>query len=407
VTDRPDVIVVGAGISGLALAWKASRDGCRVLVLERENTVGGCIQSHRTSDGFWFEMGGHTAYNSYGAYLDIVEGTGLTGRLVRRGPARARFGLLRAGKYRWLTPPRVLLQLNWFEAAVHFPFGILKSKRGRTIRSYYSGLLGRRNYDRVLAPFLSAVPSQQADEIPAEGPGSLFKNRPRREDLPRSYGFDGGLQAVCDAAAAASGIEARTSVTVIRVEKKASGFAVHTSDGRVIEARLAAVAAPPDHSARMLRDSFPDLARQLARVKTVAVESMGTVLSAEKCWMPLCAFVVPVDDLFYSCVTRDPFPAADRRAFAFHFKGGVPREVKLRRMSEILRVSVGELGDPVERGYTLPAPVLGHDQIVRDIDRCLAHERLTLTGNYFAGLAIEDCVHRSNSEWARVSSSIA
>ena len=120
-----------------------------MLVLERESSVGGCIQSPRTSDGFWFEMGGHTAYNSYGAYLELVEGTGMKARMIRRGPARARFGLLRNGKYRWLTPPKVLLQFNWFEAAVHFPLGILKSKRGRSIRSYYSSLLGRRNYERV------------------------------------------------------------------------------------------------------------------------------------------------------------------------------------------------------------------------------------------------------------------
>jgi UDP-galactopyranose mutase len=36
------------------------------------------------------------------------------------------------------------------------------------------------------------------------------------------------------------------------------------------------------------------------------------------------------------------------------------------------------------------------------MDRCLAGTRLALTGNYFAGLAIEDCVLRSNAEWARV-----
>jgi UDP-galactopyranose mutase len=118
--------------------------------------------------------------------------------------------------------------------------------------------------------------------------------------------------------------------------------------------------------------------------------------------MPECAFVVPVDDLFHSCVTRDPFPDPARRAFAFHFKPGVTRERKLRRISEVLRVPEGELGDVVEHRLVLPSPALGHAELVAEIDRCLAGGRLAVTGNYFAGLAIEDCVLRSNAEWARV-----
>jgi protoporphyrinogen oxidase len=50
----------------------------------------------------------------------------------------------------------------------------------------------------------------------------------------------------------------------------------------------------------------------------------------------------------------------------------------------------------------LPSPVLGHDHTVGELDRLLEGSRLALTGNYFDGLAIEDCVGRSASEWARV-----
>jgi UDP-galactopyranose mutase len=47
--------------------------------------------------------------------------------------------------------------------------------------------------------------------------------------------------------------------------------------------------------------------------------------------------------------------------------------------------------------------VLGHDRTVHELDRLLAGQRLALTGNYFSGLAIEDCVLRSRAEWRRVS----
>jgi UDP-galactopyranose mutase len=397
-----DVIVVGAGVSGLSLAWQAARDGRKVVVLEGAPRVGGCFHTHRTPDGFWFEMGAHTTYNSYGGFLDLVAGAGVADRIVERGPARATFGLLHGGEVDWLTPPKVLLRLSWLEAALHFPFGLFRKKEGETVYSYYAHLVGRRNYDRLLSAFFAAVPSQKADGFPVEGPGSLFKKRPRRQEFPRSFGIRGGLQTVCEAAAAVPGVTVETGVAVARVAPKESGFAVTTSDGRTLEAPRVAVAAPPDAAAAMLREGFGEVASAIARVATVVVESAGVVLPASRCWMPPCAFVVPVDDLFFSCVTRDPFPDPDRRGFAFHFRPGVSREDKLRRMAEVLRVSREELGEPVEARRTLPAPAVGHAEIVRDVDACLAGSRLAVTGNYFAGLAIEDCVGRSFAEWARI-----
>jgi UDP-galactopyranose mutase len=398
-----DVIVVGGGISGLALAWKAASSGQRVLVLEREGRVGGCLHSHRTPDGYWFEMGAHTTYNSYGGLLDVVVGTGIAGDVVERGPARKVFGLLRGDEVRWLTPPRVLLELSWLEAAVHFPLGLARKKQGETMYSYYAGLVGRRNYDRLLSAFFAAVPSQKADGFPVEGPGSLFKKRPRRQEFPRSFGIRGGLQRVCDAVAAAPGVEVERGVTVTRVGRAGDGFVVATADGRSLTAPRCAVAVPPDQAAALLRDEFHELASAVSRVKTIDVESAGVVVPRGKTPLAECAFIVPVDDVFFSAVTRDPFPDPERRGFAFHFRPGVPREEKLARMAAVLRVPREALGEPVEARRTLPSPALGHGQIVAEVDRCVAGTRLAVTGNYFAGLAIEDCVLRSNAEWARIS----
>jgi protoporphyrinogen/coproporphyrinogen III oxidase len=399
-----DVIVVGGGISGLSFAWKAGQAGKKALVLEQDASVGGCLHSHRRPDGYWFELGAHTVYNSYGAFLDIAVAGGVAGKIVQRGPARTHFGLLRNGEYRWLTPPKVVLQLNWVEAALSFPTGLFRKKVGETVYSYYSRLVGRRNYDRILSPFFAAVPSQKADGFPLEGPGSLFKKRPRREEFVRSFGFDGGLQLVCDAAARSPGVTVETSASATRVRRAGNGFAVELADGRRLEAPVVAMAAPADVAVRLLEDDFHELSTAITRVHTVEVDSMGVVLPREKCWMPECAFVVPVDDVFFSAVTRDPFPDPRKRAFSFHFRGGLSREERLHRMQDVLRVAREDLGEIVEKHLTLPSPALGHGEVVAEIDRCVAGAKLAVTGNYFAGLAIEDCVLRSNDEWRRISS---
>jgi protoporphyrinogen/coproporphyrinogen III oxidase len=165
-----------------------------------------------------------------------------------------------------------------------------------------------------------------------------------------------------------------------------------------------AMAAPADVVVRLLEDDFHELSTAITRVHTVEVDSMGVVLPREKCWMPECAFVVPVDDVFFSAVTRDPFPDPRKRAFSFHFRGGLSREERLHRMQDVLRVAREDLGEIVEKHLTLPSPALGHGEVVAEIDRCVAGAKLAVTGNYFAGLAIEDCVLRSNDEWRRISS---
>jgi len=311
---------------------------------------------------------------------------------------------LREGAYSWFTPERVLLSLDFKEAARAFPLGVLRGKAGETVYSYYSGLVGRRNYDRLLSPFFQAVPSQKADGFPARGPGSLFKRRPRRREFPRSYGFEGGLEAVCEALAAYPGITVETGVEVITVAREGRAYSVYTADGRRLSAPVVAVAVPPDRAVALLRDDFHELSDAVAKIRTVEVESVGAVLPREKCWMPEVAFVVPVDDLFHSAVTRDPFPHPSLRAFAFHFRPGLTRDARLSRVAEVLRVREGDLGEVAEARATLPSPALGHAEVVAEIDRCLAGGRLALGGNYFGGLAIEDCVLRSSEEWRRVAS---
>jgi UDP-galactopyranose mutase len=72
------------------------------------------------------------------------------------------------------------------------------------------------------------------------------------------------------------------------------------------------------------------------------------------------------------------------------------------RICRVLGVSPEDIDDIAENEVTLPSPRVGHAAITADIQKLLGRRDLALTGNYFGGLAIEDCIARSYNEWRRV-----
>ena len=57
---KPDrqVVVIGAGPSGLTAAYELSRQGVSTIVIEKEHLVGGLARTEEFR-GFLFDMGGH------------------------------------------------------------------------------------------------------------------------------------------------------------------------------------------------------------------------------------------------------------------------------------------------------------------------------------------------------------
>jgi UDP-galactopyranose mutase len=397
--SKHDVVVVGGGISGLTFAFQAAKAGRSVLVLERAEKPGGCLSTHRTAAGYWFELGAHTCYNSYVGFTELLEGCGLRGEVLPRAKTHLRF--LDGDRLVPGSNLGVMLRLfGWFEAAVSLPRMIGAKKDGKTVEEFYGRIVGKRNYAKVLGPMLSAVPSQSADAFPA---GMLFKMRDtRRKDFPRSFTLRGGLQSVTDTLARQPGIEVATGRTAVSLEGNGSGWVVVTDDGERHEAGVAAVAMPPSAAAAVLGGAAPELAAQASRVKDTSVETLAFAVRASKVDLPVSMFLVPRSDVFHSAVTRDSVPDPEWRSFAFHFKPGRTPEERVDRVTRLLRLGKSDLEEIVEKRTVLPSPALGHEAIVAEIDRLAAGKKLAVLGNWFAGLSIEDCVDRSRTEWARV-----
>lgn len=76
-TPAATAVVVGAGIAGLAAAWRLRRAGLRVRVREREPAAGGRMRTV-DHDGFRVELGASILGRNYTGMLRLIEELGLT-----------------------------------------------------------------------------------------------------------------------------------------------------------------------------------------------------------------------------------------------------------------------------------------------------------------------------------------
>lgn len=394
-TTSYDLLIVGAGVSGLSMAYYGAARGWRVAALEVTERSGGSLHSQALPGAdFWLELGAHSCFNSYVNLIDILEGCGLLGRIQAK--TKARFKLLSDGRLQ-----SVLAPLRWLELARSLPRLLTARKAGATVADYYCRVLGPTNYERLFGPAFDAVICQPAAEFPAE---ILFGKRSRRKDVLRSFTFPAGLQTIAEALARRPGVETLTGREAQAVIRNGAGFTIATTTGEQYRAPRLCLATPVDVAAALLAPAAPGLAALLQCVQTAVVDTTGVVVrQAALASMPACAGIIAARDSFYSAVSRDVAPHPEYRGFTFHFRPGLLDEAsRLRRIATVLGVGVQDFEQVTGRRNQLPALRLGHAELIQEVDRRLAGEPLALTGNYFTGVSLEDCVTRSLKECERL-----
>jgi len=390
-----DSLIIGAGISGLGFAHLCSRRSLRTLVLEGTARVGGCIASHGFpgTNGFWVEAGAHTCYNSYGHLLDIVADLGLTPQLTAK--AKVNFKLLYRGHLR-----SVLSRLHPLELVLSLPRLAWEPKAGRSVADYYSRVLGRDNYRDLFGPAFNAVVCQPADSFPAD---LLFRRKPRRKGLPRSFTLPQGLSTIPEAIVGQPSLEVLTGTAAVGIGRKADGFGVVTADGRRFAAQHLTLAVAPDQAAMLLAQGFPELAQLLGEIAMAEIDSVSVAVPRNTLRFPPLAGIIAPDPDCYAAVSRDYLEDPGQRGFTFHFRPDrLDQEGQLRRICQILGIAEGQITAITRHRNRLPALRAGHTERVAQIDRLLADSGLLLTGNYFLGVSIEDCLTRSATELQRL-----
>ncbi|HAZ11162.1 MAG: hypothetical protein A2X86_08675 [Bdellovibrionales bacterium GWA2_49_15] len=387
------VVIVGGGISGLSFASQAIQAGYQTTLIESTDRMGGCFDSHRLQD-FSIELGAHTCYNSYRGLISIIEKYGLVDSLLKRN--KVSFKVYHNGKIE-----KIVKHLSFLEIFSSLPKIFQAKKNQLSVKDFYQTILGSRNYKNILGPSFNAVLSQDAGPFPAD---SLFKKRERRKDIFRSYTLQAGLQAITDKVSQDKRLTTLTSCTVKTMEQNGPRFQLKLSNETELTADALVFATPVSQSAAYLKDLNPALARELAKIETASVESVGVMVDKTKVKHPPFAGLIPTDDNFFSVVSRDVITHNKFRGFTFHFRPGLlDKKQKMAKICEVLEIKQNDLASTAERVRVLPKLNMQHKDILAKIDQALAGGNIYLTGNYFQGLAIEDCINRSFAEFERLS----
>ena len=267
------VIVVGAGIAGLAVAWHLRERGVQVRVLEAEDRVGGAIRTVE-QDGALLEQGPQSMRAAGAATSRLVEGLGLVDRIVGQSEAaKVRYLLHRGGLAALPSGPLDLVRggpvgLGTVARALFEPL-VGRGPAEESIDAFVRRRFGAGVADPLLDAFIAGIYGGDATQTEAEGGfptlvqaerdhGSVIVGMMRREKTERpdwmpkgSFTFDAGVETLPRAMHEALGQSVQLGLAATAIEADGSGFRVTHAEG-VDQADTVIVAAPPHVAARLV-----------------------------------------------------------------------------------------------------------------------------------------------------------
>ncbi|MBL8314934.1 MAG: protoporphyrinogen oxidase [Rubrivivax sp.] len=303
-----DLIVVGAGLSGLVAAHRAQRAGLQVQVIEAGARAGGVIGSAQR-DGFLFERGPNSAMDTSPLIGELIEELGLQAQLRWASAASDKRYVVRGGRLIPLplspgaffaTP---LFSINAKLGLLAEPFkGPSDPALEESIATFVRRRLGSEFLDYAIDPFVSGIYAGDPEQISVKAAfpklhaleqrwGSLIRGqilgaRERKraketaKNTAKSFSFLGGMQVLPDALAAAVGsVVLHTRVTALERDLQGVYTVRAEQGGQPVSWRarrvLLAMAAGP--VAELVRPHAADAA---AALDAIAYAPVATVASA-------------------------------------------------------------------------------------------------------------------------------
>ena len=208
----------------------------------------------------------------------------------------------------------------------------------------------------------------------------------------------------------------RAGSKVVSVERKNKGYAVHLSDGMVVETEILVIASPAYSASEILKNLDRPLSSVLSEIiyPSVSVVCFGYRKERIAHKLDGFGFLIPYKErrkILGSLWDSSIFPgrAPDGYVLLRSMVGGArASEIAMQDDSRLMDIVAEELGHIMDikvqpdfvkiyrHEKAIPQYNIGHDRKLKAVDEVLLkYKNLYLTGNAYRGIGVNDCIENS------------
>lgn len=449
---RRVVVVVGGGISGLAVAHALRREGGRAIVVEKEARAGGKIRTDRDGD-FLCEWGPQSYRERDPAIVKLVSEVGLDADVVLARPAMRRRWVLADGRLAVVPGSlREILRTTLLSMAgklrmlgdLVLPRGPSGLGREESVADFARRRLGKAAAERIFYPLVSGMYAADPEAISLRSAfpflatwetryRSLMIGAMRAVSGTRSsegrglVSFASGMEMLPRALAAELGPDLRLGTEVRSVARAGVGFRLGVVDhagASEIMADAVVMASPAPETAAAIAPLAPAPADALRAIPYVPVTLVYAAYDSSALAQTLDGYgflTAPNEDthLLGAVFSSSVFEGRAARGMSLvsaRLGGARSPELAGRPDGELETLVEAELGrvlgarrrpefmKVLRHERALPQYTKGHEERVRAVEQA----EQAIPGLYFVGAALRgagvpDCVRNAEAVAARVS----
>jgi len=434
------VVVIGAGISGLACAFRLKQLGLRPLLLEASPRPGGVIETVRRN-GFLFELGPQSPRFPESVW-SLVRALGLESQFLPGDPRATRY-ILKDGSLQ-LVPfsPGGLLSTKLLSAKSKFRLlsEVFRNSspppQEESLAEFVQRKFGSEVLDYLADPLVSAVLFGDARKMGVQSAfpalvewerssgslirGALLARKSRSntvtDSLPSLGSFQSGMAALPERLAEELKDAIRYDQQLDSLAVSAGGngpWEIRLQNAEPILAESFILAVPAFAAADLLQTAAPQIASLLNAIEYAPVCAVATAYNRSQVSHNLrgFGFMAPRVEKRQTICTfwnsslfsgRAPAGKVVMTTFAGRERSDPVFSASENECAQIVEKenaeTLGITGPPIDRvvwrsARALPQYNVGHAQRVRQIAEALrALPNLQIVGNFLSGRSVGDCV---------------